>query len=420
MRSFFRREWPVALAFLFVGVLAWYLVYTERIVQALRSDAAVHSELYAEVLRGLSDPSELAGMRALLKMQSHILDTGVPMVWTGEGGAVIAAENLPFEADLTTRDGQARVRDYVRRLDARNPPIGTPGIYELHFGDPPMLRRVRWVPWLQAVALLSILGAGAWMIRSHLRLERERSWALMARELAHQLGTPLSSLEGWVEILKLPPGERAELLDESRISEEVRRDVERLERVAHRFELIGRKPELDAVDLGELVKELERYIDARLPRLGPDIELEVRVPPSLPPVRGNAVLLAWAMENVVKNALDALAGRGGTIAIEAREEGPDRVRIAVRDTGPGVAGEIRDRLFESGATTKPGGWGVGLTLARRIVEDVHDGRIELSSEEGAAGTTFVLALPRAEPEGAGEREEGRARRPRVRKAESAV
>ncbi|MBI4538306.1 MAG: HAMP domain-containing histidine kinase [Gemmatimonadetes bacterium] len=389
-----RREWPVALAMLFTALLAGHLFYTERIVRALRADAATLSALYAAALHGLNDPSDESGMRALLGVQSLILEAGVPMVLTAPDGRVLAAENLPFAADLASPEGQARVRAYVARMDQKHPPIGDPGVSQLHFGDPPIVRRLRWIPWLQAGAAVLIVATGAWMIRYHFGAEKERAWAAMARELAHQLGTPLSSLAGWLEVLRLAPSERARLMPDAAVLDEIEADIERLKRVTRRFELIGQAPELEAVPLARVVEDLDRYLQARLPKLGADVELEVDVPAELPPVRGNAVLLAWALENLVRNALDALAARGGRIAITAERGEPGWVTVSVTDTGAGVAPAMRRRLFDAGASTKPGGWGVGLALTRRIVESVHGGRIRLA-EAGGAGARFEITLPAA-------------------------
>jgi signal transduction histidine kinase len=145
------------------------------------------------------------------------------------------------------------------------------------------------------------------------------------------------------------------------------------------------------VDVGSLLRTLERYIRVRLPQLAGGVDLLLDVEPETPPILGNSVLLEWALENLVKNALDALAGTGGRIEISAGAAFPRRVEIRVSDTGPGVAPEIRKRIFDPGVSTKSNGWGVGLSLARRIVEDVHDGRLQL--EPTYPGATFVLTLP---------------------------
>ncbi len=233
------------------------------------------------------------------------------------------------------------------------------------------------------------------VVQTQRRAESERAWTSMARELAHQLGTPLSSLQGWLEVLRLPVPERPGDLDDSEIAGSIGQDLERLERISHRFELIGTEPELESLSVSQVVRDLEHYLAARIPRLAKKgVDLVVDVPRGLPRVKGNEVLLIWALENVVKNALDALAGRGGKITIYARDIGGQWVSIRIRDTGPGVDPEIRDKIFEPGVSTKSGGWGVGLALSRRIVEGVHRGRIELLQTD--EGTTFQIRLPVAD------------------------
>jgi signal transduction histidine kinase len=391
-----RNRWPIALATLFVALLGWYLLYTQQIVRALRADAETLTQIFSEVQAGITDPDPARADEALFRLQTIIRESGVPLVLTGARDTVLDARNLPFEADLESPEGQERVQAYVRRLDARHPPVGNPDLQALHFGDTPEIRRLRWIPWLQVGGLLLTVIVGFAMVRTQRSAESERAWTSMARELAHQLGTPLSSLQGWLEVLKLPHKERPASLADADVARAIEEDLERLERISHRFELIGREPELASLSLQKVVRDLERYLAARLPRLGQGVDLVVDVPNSLPPVRGNEVLLVWALENVVKNALDALAGRGGRISIYAREIGGRRrhVSLRIRDTGPGVDPEIRDRIFEPGVTTKSGGWGVGLTLSRRIVEGVHRGRLELL--DGTGGATFQVRLPVAD------------------------
>ncbi len=389
-----QREGPVILAILFVLLLGWYLVYTERLVEALRTDAEILTQIFAEVQSGLADPTEGSEVQSLLDLQALIKETGVPLILTGPGDTVLSAENLPFEADLSTPEGQERVRGYVRRLDARHPPVGDPTLTHLHYGDTPEIRRLRWVPWLQAGGLLLTVVVGFMIVRYQRRAEGERAWTAMARELAHQLGTPISSLQGWLEVLKLPRPERPGDLGEREVAGEIEEDLRRLERISHRFELIGREPELEPLDLRRVVGDLETYLRTRLPRLGSGVQLLVDVPADLPRIRGSDVLLAWALENLVKNALDAMAGRGGKITIYARPGDAGWVLLRVKDTGPGVPPELGKRIFEPGVSTKDGGWGVGLALSRRIVEGVHGGRLELLDRR-AAGATFQLTLPAA-------------------------
>lgn len=388
-----RIKWPIAVATLFVLLLGWYVVYTQQIVRALQANAATLTEIYSEVQEGLTSPDPGRADDALFRLQTIIRESDVPLVWTGPRDTILAVTNLPFEAEIRTREGQERVKRYIQRLDARRPPVGDPTTGHVHFGDSPEVRRLRWIPWLQVGGLLLTVFVGFTMVRYQRRVESERAWTSMARELAHQLGTPLSSLQGWLEVLKLPPRERPGSLRESEVADAIEEDLDRLERISHRFELIGREPELEELSLRQVVQDLERYLAARLPRLGRGVDLVVDIPEGLPPVKGNEVLLIWALENVVKNALDALAGRGGKITIYAREVGDGLVSLRIRDTGPGVDPEIRDKIFEPGVTSKSGGWGVGLALSRRIVEGVHGGRIELLG--GLEGTTFQIRLPRA-------------------------
>jgi signal transduction histidine kinase len=391
-----RIKWPVALATLFVMLLGWYLLYTQQIFRRVQENSELLSRIYTEVQEGLVSQDPARETQALVELQRIVTESGVPLVVMGPGDTVLSHVNLPFSVDDQTPEGQERIRSYVRRLDEEREPIGDPlGAQHIHFGDSPEARSLRSVPYLQATGLLLTVLIGFIVIRYQRRAESEKAWTAMARELAHQLGTPLSSLAGWLEVLRLPEGERPGDLDDLDIAVSIGEDLERLERVSHRFELIGREPELEPLSVRHVVQDLEAYLAARIPRLArKGVELIVDIPQGLPRVKGNEVLLLWALENVVKNALDALAGRGGKITIYARDIGGDWVSLRIRDTGPGVDPEIRDKIFEPGVSSKAGGWGVGLALSRRIVEGVHKGRIELL--ESVEGTTFQIRLPAAE------------------------
>jgi signal transduction histidine kinase len=254
----------------------------------------------------------------------------------------------------------------------------------VHYGNTPLVRGLTIVPLVQAAMLALVLVAAAYAFRTRSRADREKVWAGMARESAHQLGTPLSSLAGWIELLD----ERGNDPMVERALAHMRADLERLERVAHRFERIGRPPKLEPVDLGALVARVAAYFRARVPTLAHTVTITDRVENGLT-VQGDAVLLEWALESLVKNAIDALAGQGGHVHLSA-ETLPEGVRVRVTDDGPGIPRELRTRVFEPGYSTKTTGWGIGLSLARRIVEESHQGRLVLAPSE--RGATFDIIL----------------------------
>jgi len=386
------RLWAAGLTLLFGIVLAWYLVYTQQLVSAINADAAALSRMYARIFRGLSDPAQETSVAVLFDMLEEIERLGIPAVVIDSEGSPRYTLNLPFEVDLDDAADRRRVLEYAARLDERNDPIVEPGIGEIHFGVPAAVERLRWVPFIQAATLMVIVLAAVWIFRSTLRAEQERVWATMARESAHQLGTPLSSLSGWVEIMRMAPEERAGVTSEEIIAREVEVDLERLNKVAQRFELIGKRPRMQRVDVGKVLERLERYFTVRLPRMDRSIDLVIETQPELPPVAGNPVLLEWAFENIIKNAVDVLAGRGGRIEVTAAASSSGReVEVRVKDDGPGVPIDFRKHIFRPGASRKEGGWGVGLSLTRRIVEDTHGGAIELGRPD--TGAEFIVTLP---------------------------
>ena len=387
------RHWPVILALLAIAVLGSYLLYTEQLVREFRIESEVHTRMYALVQQGLLSSEPGAELEALTDLQAELMELGVPMVAVNTEGEPYAVANLPFDADLEDAGDRRRILAFVAQLDQRNPPIEEARIGSIHFGSPPVIGRLRWAATLQVAGAVLLLFVGIVVVRGALRAERERLWSAMARELAHQMGTPLTSLKGWHEVLRLPPGERAQMASDARIAREVGADLDRLERVSRRFELIGKPPGLAPVKAEAVLRELESYLRPRLPKAGPGVELRVRIAPRLPALQANQVLLVWALENLVKNSLDALAGRGGRIRVSASHAGGG-VRFLVADNGPGIDPEVRETLFEPGVTTKAGGWGVGLSLARRIIEESHEGKIRGGSRQGG-GARFEVRIPAA-------------------------
>ncbi len=379
-----RRAAPVLVAVGIAALLVSYVAYTQRVVVELSRETNRTALMFARVFRALSDTSaDRDPLGALLDLSQQIRDMGVPVIVTDANGVPTAAANLPFQA----RVADPRVRAFAAELDRQNPPVMEPGIGTVHYGHTPLVKWLRIIPVVQAVVLALVLVAGVAMLRARGRADREKVWAGMARESAHQLGTPLSSLNGWIELLseEASDGTAAVALGH------MRSDLERLERVAHRFERIGRPPRREPVDVGALVEAVAGYFRARVPTLAHTVRIlfERRGEPLT--VQGDRVLLEWAVESLIKNAVDALAGRGGTVRVDVEAAPETGVLVRVADDGPGIPRELRRRVFQAGFSTKDGGWGIGLSLARRIVEDSHRGKLTLLSTDGP-GAVFEIIL----------------------------
>jgi signal transduction histidine kinase len=370
-----------ALIALLLGSILWY---THHVVGDLRVEAERSSRIYARIYHALGDTTEGAGPQALLGLSRSIVEQGVPVIVTDALGNPTAAANLPFDAADVTRD--ARVRAYVRKLDTENSPVIDPMLGQIHFGNTPLVEGLRIVPVLQVATAAILLIVGFYIIRVRGNADRERIWAGMARESAHQLGTPLSSLAGWIELLE----ERAEDPSTHAAAIHMSADLERLDRVAHRFERIGREPKCEPVDVAQLVDRVASYFRARVPTLANTIAIEVKHDGASAKVNGDPVLIEWAIEVLAKNAVDALAGRGGRIRFSTKPLPEGGVRIRVADDGPGIPSGLRARVFEPGFSTKKSGWGIGLSLARRIVEENHRGKLVLAVRD--PGATFDVIL----------------------------
>jgi signal transduction histidine kinase len=339
--------------------------------------------MYAQIYRALSDTAA-DPTAALFDLAEHIRDAGLPLILTDPTGKPTAVANLPF-----TRPDDPRVHEWIARLDRENPPVVEKDAGTVHFGDTPLVAGLRIIPVLQATTLFMLVLVGAYALRVRGRAEREQVWAGMARESAHQLGTPLSSLDGWIDVLRDKTAGGDELTQ--RALQHMEGDLDRLRNVAHRFERIGRPPSQNEINLTELLERVTSYFRARVPSLAHSVRIENQWATEPLVLRGDAVLIEWALEAIIKNAIDALAGRGGTITVAAERlpEGDTRVRIA--DDGPGVPRENRSHIFDAGFSTKQGGWGIGLALARRIVRDAHKGELELLTTD--RGATFEIIFP---------------------------
>lgn len=354
----------------------------------LQDQARETSQIYGQIIAGLNDPGTEGAV--MFNMVRIITATGIPLVITGPSGTPWWAENVPESiqpggANPSIEDSP-ELREYIAELDRANPPfvIEDQG-FQVHYGALPVTRRFSRLGWLQLAIFVSAALVGIWAYRTSVDRHRDRLWVAMARESAHQLGTPLMSADAWVDRLK-------DVADETvrEVAGHLTADLDRLRRVAKRFERIGRPARHDSVALGVMAERVSAYFEPRLPRHANRIQLTVQAPEAGPTVNADPVLIEWALEALVRNSVDALSGRGGKISITIETQG-DNARIEVADDGPGIPIDVRSTLFEPGISTKSGGWGIGLALARRIVEDVHGGRIELASSD--VGARFIATVP---------------------------
>lgn len=379
-----RRNAPVVIVAVgLLTLLVAFLWYSQDVLGKLRSEAKQTASIYAKVYGAISDTSSDLGAHTttLVDLIESLKRLRVPVILTDAHGVVQVSANLPFADTLSS----AHVRAYADTLDAENAPV-TSGFVTIHIGNTPLIRGMRVIPLLMVAVLGVLILSGMVMLRSESHADRERIFAGMARESAHQLGTPLSSMHGWIELLR----ER----DDPMIAQalpHMESDIERLERVAHRFERIGRPPRRDAVDVVEVTRQVVSYFSARVPTLAHPVSIRLDTAGWDSPIVGDRVLLEWAIESLVKNAIDALAGRGGSIVVGVEPVPGGGVRVRVADDGPGVPRDLRRKIFSAGFSTKESGWGIGLALTRRIVEEGHGGRLLLVPSD--KGAVFDIVLP---------------------------
>jgi signal transduction histidine kinase len=384
-RATLLRAGPPALfatALLF-GILS--VGYAWTVARHLRSDARETSRLLGYVFAGLNDPREGAAADALLALADEVRRLGIPIAVTDAAGRVTAMANAPFGANAS----EAEQREWIAELDRVHEPLIQQGVGVIHYGALPAARAFTGLAVLQGVMFICLVLLAVWAMRERVRAARDRLWVAMARESAHQLGTPLMSLTGWIDYLRENPGTPG-----SELVAHLEADAERLERVAKRFERIGRPARREPVGLGTVAERVVAYFRPRLPTLANSVTMTLTSPGTGPTATGDPVLIEWALEVIVKNAVDALSGRGGRIDVDV--QATDTIgRVSVRDDGPGVATHLQTQLFEPGISGKTGGWGIGLALARRIVEQQHAGRVSYHPGEEGRGSVFVLEFPLA-------------------------
>lgn len=310
----------------------------------------------------------------------------VPTILVDENGEILFARYVN-ESDL----GPDLIHQFAAIHDPVEIIIGDQNVQQtqyVYYGESQTIQYLRYFPYFQFGLLALLLGIGYTTYKSITRSEQSNLWVGMAKEAAHQLGTPISSLYGWIQLLK----DKTDNTDADPIILEIENDVSRLRGVAERFNKIGSEPELKEMRLEPIIDEVTYYMESRLPQLGKHVEVKKSVKTNAR-VNVNPELFHWALENLIKNAMDAIRKNSNRayLAIQV-DQLEDEVYIDIEDSGTGIDKKFINEVFKPGFSTKKRGWGLGLSLTKRIIEDYHKGRIEILRSNSEHGTTMRVTL----------------------------
>ncbi len=372
-------RWFIIIASFFIVVLILWNTY--NFFQIFKNEERAKMEFWASAQKTLANANEYTDVDLPLQIITN--NTSIPMVVTDSKDSIINYENI----DEAISKDTAALKKYFNSIKNDNQPIKmqlSEKSYQLvYYGNSPLLNKLKYYP----VALLLIIilfGAVVYnFYRATKMATQNKLWAGMAKETAHQIGTPLSSLIGWLEILKM------ENIEESTIVE-IEKDINRLQTITDRFSKIGSEPVLEKRDI---IKDTKNTVDYLQTRVSQQVSFSFKAPEHPIYVEINPALHSWTIENLVKNAIDAMKGKGSLNIVISELE--DVVKISITDTGKGIPKNQFTKVFEPGFTTKKRGWGLGLSLTKRIVQEYHKGKIKVAHSEIGKGTTMQISYKTA-------------------------
>lgn len=375
-------NWRTLLALVAVTIVTVTIFYSRYLSGKIAAEERNKVEAWAEAQQFIAR----AGADQDISLATQIMagQGSIPVIETNEFDSITNYHNLDSARVASSPDYLARK---LREFKSRNEPIVTylsndaRSFNRYYYGDSLLLKQVTFYPLVQLLIVALFIVFTLMALSARHRSDQNQLWAGMAKETAHQLGTPLSALEGWVEMLKENPKDTAML-------QEMGKDIERLKLVSDRFSKIGSQPRLEEHNLVDILQGAVDYMKKRAPSKvafvldagGNNIVKAMVSPP----------LFEWVIENILKNALDAMEGKG-MITVQLRE-GSKQVFIDITDTGKGIHASNLSQVFNAGFTTKKRGWGLGLTLSRRIIEQYHGGELYVRHSEPGKGTTFRISL----------------------------
>ena len=376
----------IRLLFIMVAVLIAFasVVVSHLLISDLAKEEATRMEVWAEAMRSLNAEDEHTDLALVLKVinENHT----IPVIVINRQGHVQTYRNVKLQGknqadsikDAVAQAQRMRTDGHVIRimLDNRNDYI------DVCYAESLLLRRLSWYPYVQLGVILLFAGLAVFALLTLKRAEQNHVWVGLSKETAHQLGTPISSLMAWMEMMK-------EAYPDDKLLSEMDNDVKRLQLIADRFSKIGSQPTPEQADLIAVLQRVVAYMDSRTSRM---VVIMLHASAEKVMLNLNVSLFEWVIENLCKNAVDALEGRSGRIDIYVMQK-EQTVVIDLVDTGKGIRQKDMKNVFRPGFTTKQRGWGLGLSLARRIVEEYHHGKIFVKQSEVGQGTTFRIILP---------------------------
>jgi signal transduction histidine kinase len=362
-------------------------LYTRYLINQIEKETEVRSRIYAQYMRRVTEPDEENSAELNIIFEEVIKKIDFPVVITDAQGNLVSATNIPSRELM-----RERFNNLLKRLSREHEPITlsileddtTRVLGKIYYGISSATKILRNYPFFQIGFLAAFIFIGIWAIVVYHKREQELIWTILAKETAHQLATPISSLSGWLDALKsqLPKENNLYLL-------EMESDLERMKEILERFSRIGLPPELKESSLKEIIEKTVNFIKRRA---STRIEFitEINYNPRL---YLDEILFSWTLENLLKNSIDAIGSNEGKVLVRVNKGRDTRsVQVEVIDNGPGITPKVASKIFKTGESTKKYGWGVGLTLAKRIIEEYHQGRLFLKSSQPGE-TIFTILLP---------------------------
>jgi len=375
-------NWKTYLSLIALFIVSASLFYTNQLAGKLADE---EKKKVLEVANAIKILSNDKSNTQDLGCASNLLfqNTTIPLIYTNEKGIIQGSINIDTIHSLTQKDKivQERLEEFKKIHPVIIADYGTGKDY-VYYGESYLLTQLRYFPYVQLAIILIFLAVVLFALTSAHRSLQNQVWVGLSKETAHQLGTPLSSIEAWLELLR-------EENPDSEAALEMQKDLDRLKLVADRFSKVGSAPQLVEENLVTRLEDIVEYMQRRSPQ---KVNITLHKTESDIPVNISGPLFDWVMENLIRNALDAMAGQG-KIDITVTNT-PQQVWVDVQDNGKGIPGHQVKKVFTPGFTTKKRGWGLGLSLSRRIVEKYHHGSIFVKQSEVGKGTTFRVILRR--------------------------